>query len=438
MKGFHLKFKTYSDALALSHGFGTLQNVIYIQEKGIIGKDKKYFFTANPESMAKCKQIVGEKNNHFIGEIELDDNHVEEIIILGKNYNSMKDEFDNKAKSLLEIILKSDEEKLGIPEIPEEQIQPIDISALDSKTIPRLERIVDSCENNYIKAEFYKKTGNLKKVAEQGKKLERYEETHFQFGSDHVFSRLELSEKYNFDEKEQKRRAKKAYEFAIKREKYDKAIDIGKRFLNIPESEIIRLRKNKLYGDIIANWVDDEENGLSYLEILAESAEDLSKDDTKEVAISAYEHLINKKDSFESRKTLFRAAQLVKFYNLGKDKFTESIKRLLEAHLNVNLVGGYKELQKAIKEFELSDEIVKPVILDYFKCELYHYGNEAEVIRRRHNLSDEEIKPIVQDAYDKSLKSGSFGIAHRLRSGYSCIKSEQVSLEDLRILSRII
>jgi len=113
MKCHKYKVTCYESALELSHEMGQSQTRVYIPGQGVFGyrsSEQIDFFSNEQESISEAERILkdsAEKGEHYIGEVELPDLMVLNVVSAGTDFNNAKRQFSEISKSLIDIIEKT-------------------------------------------------------------------------------------------------------------------------------------------------------------------------------------------------------------------------------------------------------------------------------------------------------------------------------------------
>lgn len=104
---YHLTRDVYEGALAFTHGFSMKQNLIYIPERAVVAQnpqnENEFFYLTDRKILEDMKSIVDKKN---IKAIEADANDISNLLNRGAKKENTSREFNDKAKSLFEIVMK--------------------------------------------------------------------------------------------------------------------------------------------------------------------------------------------------------------------------------------------------------------------------------------------------------------------------------------------
>jgi len=116
MKVHKYEHTVYEGFLAANHGDGQRQTVIYVPRQGVIGyrtPEQIDFFSSRAEDMTEAQEIVdgmvrrdgwGGAPPRYLGDVEVPDNIVAELISSGNSLNQAKGEFGKASKLLIGLV----------------------------------------------------------------------------------------------------------------------------------------------------------------------------------------------------------------------------------------------------------------------------------------------------------------------------------------------
>ena len=115
MKAYRIKPGVYLDCTSAARRDEPIaQEVVYIPERGIIGYypngEKEPFFNENQESIDRAYQVVArehveeDREDKYLGEIELPDEVVLKVISDGKKLNQARTVFQESVSSLIDLL----------------------------------------------------------------------------------------------------------------------------------------------------------------------------------------------------------------------------------------------------------------------------------------------------------------------------------------------
>lgn len=114
MKVYHLTREVYEGVVGFSHGFAMKQDVVYVPNRGIIAQnpqDKSEFFYITDKKIIEEMQNIVDKEK--LKAINADTDEVYALLSLGKEKKKISKEFNKKAKSLFELVMKGGIEGVG-------------------------------------------------------------------------------------------------------------------------------------------------------------------------------------------------------------------------------------------------------------------------------------------------------------------------------------
>lgn len=246
---------------------------------------------------------------------------------------------------------------------------------------------------------------------------------------------LERAEISGIKDADRVRIAKKVYAAAHEEGEYDIELRMARDILHLHDKIISAIMEKRLFS-VMSNGggIDiEEEETPAYMSLVKEAAKGIPENRVKAVAALAYAHLMETDSGFGGQ-NYFSAGQLAKAY-LTRNKVVLAGRKLIEVHTKNNYVEGYETFEKAVAELELPEDIVHPLMVEFFARSLMRPDNSSEKIRQKHKLSDGEIKQVVNDTYNDFMDWGNFEPALSLREKYSAlIQNKEVSVEVLRQL----
>ena len=95
-----------------NHSLGETQTRLYIPGNGVLAfrtASNIDFFDDSPEALADAEKYISGRAEsdgevEYLGEVELPDDLVTRVIAFGRQLNSARADFENSAKTLLELI----------------------------------------------------------------------------------------------------------------------------------------------------------------------------------------------------------------------------------------------------------------------------------------------------------------------------------------------
>lgn len=481
IKGYQLQFKTFNDVLAFTHGFSTLENCVYVPEKGIFGKGDKFFFVNKPESMERAEKAVAEKSREYIGEVDLDSERVDTAEALGNSYTALKTEFESAMELLLRDVLKSDSEIFEVDR--EKKFAPaVDIKKLPPEVVQRLEAIVEKSGNKALMANFYDAKEDIEKrdeivgeMTDEQSRIEPGINCDPNIGVD----LLRRSIAAKADKKEIIRMLMANYSSALRQQDYLSALESAEMLIEQggnKEEGPAWIHKSKLVGWLYkkSEWVRkqvyEKTNGTYKFHISEEDIDTLKrravadkilkdampqeefvfparnkrvKELEAELGEGMVKHLafitfsqelaLAEEQSYHA----FAAARIAKKYGFNLQKAINCIidSHFADGHVHGRPDSGYKALEDQAKEFGIPEELYGPALLFYFNEGLHNFGHDSEVIQKKFGLKEEDVMPLVQSAYNQSKENGNVALMYKLRCEHPAIKDETISADDLKLLA---
>lgn len=323
------------------------------------------------------------------------------------------------------------------------QEKEIDISKISPDTIKRLEAVIEACNSDTRKAEFYRKVGNKKKAAEYGQKFIEREEDSSMPEIDRLEICLRYAEKY-LGEAEQRKIAAEVYRSALEAGKKERAFDAGKK-AGIPAQEMFKMQEELLleymteadlsvFNGYNSTLIPDK--CLTYIQKFEIG---LPAEKVRAIAIKAYDILMGNKGDCNEAVLLgyLNAGMLAKRFNLGDDKVKRAGKKILEASESSFVSPSTDDIfEAAIKEFDVPEKEIGKAI-DYLVGRWREYFiNRLDAVRAKYG--DEKIKQPVQEEYNGCLMKGKFDHALRLRLKFNdLINDSRINLDELKTLEQI-
>ncbi len=344
-------------------------------------------------------------------------------------------------------------------------------STLDASTRQRLEQIVESTAlADYDKQKFFVQMGSEEKVRQY---QERWQKEQQQGLIEHIekvaaelrkrkpaISIIDLRSFHdNIDEEGITHPAleliyRETYKIAVADGFYGLALHLGTEHLHLPETQLQEVREKLLYeymvdGRIIFNG----ESMDQYMLGLKESAERGLPSRQRQLAEKVYPKLLSEWSKMQDRFSyLFQAALLAQEYNLGREKVLEPLKMYLSFYDSrvegeVPLPKGfefesykppsYDFLEKMIDTFDLPPAIIHARMRELFSQNLLNNTISTRILARN-ILTPGEVVGVVNEYYSSCLEEGYFNAALGVREKFcEHIGQEKVSLEDLRLLTKI-
>ncbi len=349
---------------------------------------------------------------------------------------------------------------------------------LDSQTqdrYGRLERIVEGCDNDDVKAAFYRTIDNREKAAYYDTKIFRRNAGYRRNPIDALGEELRFALEHGSMESQQEK-AQKLYDACLKAQDYEKALGVGRKFLQLSEETVNELHEQVLFRAMTMNGglrLSDTiylrgippintKNFSQYIERVKlgkprrkfhdeyekefqqiygpEEWQEIPPERAQAVGRSSYSHLLMPDENFIlwKEESYLQAGIIAKHFGWQKEMDAAGRKMAGQTGNICNIIVGVNCVYLALTELELSWETVQLLALSLFKVEIHDF-KMAETLRKRYCLPDEKITPTVQEAYENMLKSGAFGGAAELRSFYErFIRDENTSLNDLRELAGVL
>lgn len=330
------------------------------------------------------------------------------------------------------------------------QGEDVDISKIPQKTIKRLESIVEACDSDKTKAEFYKRICNDEKKEEYGKKFIEGEKFNWLDGKSKLEHDLIQAENY-LSEGEQKKLALELYKIYIQEGEREEALYLAKKHLKLPQKDVLNLQEEilleyMLKASVYAKPIDihgwNELHLEEYLPQVKEMTDGLPLDKVKAVADKAYSILMKPQDRgiHNVSPDHFKAGMLAKIYELGGCKIREAGNKLLESATNPNYRldhEDYELIEAGIKEFDLSEENIKPVLLEFIKHWIPFYLDTISEMIKKYNISN-EAKPLIQKEYNDYMKRGRFDFVFEVRKSLNnLIDDNRINLDELELLDKM-
>ena len=108
MKVHRYQVKVYESAMDIAHGMSHTQDRLLIPGQGVFAyrKKKADFFDDSSEAI-ECAQIcidIKSDEIKYLGEIDLPDDLVKLVVTMGKKLNEAKKEFEQSAKTLVDLV----------------------------------------------------------------------------------------------------------------------------------------------------------------------------------------------------------------------------------------------------------------------------------------------------------------------------------------------
>lgn len=343
-------------------------------------------------------------------------------------------------------VIKPKEEKDSSESVEVEEAS-FDPKALDEETKRKLTDILEKeVSNLYVKNCFYRTIGdkkaeekekaNAEKVLQ--KRIEEYESGRVHASTEVLFHEYTKAKDAGLNNEIVNKLAEITYENAKPRSsrEFDTKLYLAK-FLGKPQEDRDNVTYEKL-GHIMANephFSRESDSNKEFLQRMEKASEDIPEKKIKEIAETAYKHLIKQKNA---ESFTMQAVRIAKAYLDEKALRKAAIKLIEIVDSDEQSLNAYEFSGRKISLLNLPDDIVRPYMLRVLERTLSFKVDQAKEIIERHEMTNKEIAPLVNSAYRDTITGGAFAKAKEILENYGELVCDRIIPEkDFELLVKV-